>query len=329
MKTPPVAGPAGSAARRFGIAALRIGVAAGVLVYLFRRVQLERVLDILRNGRSSWFAAAFAGTLLLQWLVAVRLRRLVRAQDLPLSTFATFEINLASRFYGLFLPGGNVAGIAVRVLRLGKTAGSYAGAGMAMVADRLAATSTLCLVGLVFWLFDRPDHGYAWIGMLGLTLLGVAVPTMLVFGRAPIPFLERLARSRLGSWYGALARSRALGPDDLVWIFLASIAAHLIDVGGFWMLARVLDLDITLVSMGWVRSCILLSALLPVTVAGLGLREGASILLLGLYGVSEERALAFGLLVFAISSLGLGAAGGLLEGWRCLAPVGLGRRDRV
>lgn len=328
MKTPPVSGPVGSGVRRFGIVALRFAVAAGVLVYLFRRVQLERLLDILRNGRSSWFAAAFAGTLFLQWLVAARLRRLVQAQDLPLSTFATFEINLATRFYGLFLPGGNVAGIAVRVLRLGKTAGSYAGAGIAMVADRLVATSMLCLVGLVFWLFDRPDHGYVWIGMLGLTLVGVAVPTMLVFGRAPIPFLERLARSRLDSWYGAIARSRALGPDDLAWVFLLSIAAHLFDVGVFWMLARVLDLDMTLVSMGWVRSCILLSTLLPVTVAGLGLREGASILLLGLYGVSEERALAFGLLVFAITSLGLGAAGGLLEGWRCLAQVGLGRHDR-
>jgi glycosyltransferase 2 family protein len=329
MTAPPVAGHSETAGRRFGIAVLRIGVAASVLVYLFRRVRLEQVLDILRSGRSSWLAAAFVATLLLQWLAAARLRVLARRQDLPLSTFVTFEINLASRFYGLFLPGGNIAGIAVRVLRLGKTAGNYTGAGMAIAADRLAATSTLCLLGLIFWLIGRPDHGYTWIGMLGLTLVGLSVPTMLVFGRGPAPFLERLARSRLGNWYAALARSRGLSADDLAWIFFISIAAHLIDVGVFWMLARALDLDMTIVSMGWVRSCILLSTLLPVTVAGLGLREGASILLLGLYGVSEERALAFGLLVFAITSLGLGLAGGLLEGWRGLAQIGLGRRDHV
>ena len=323
VKTPPPGGHAGSAARRFGIAVLRIGVAAGVLVYLFHRVQTGQVLGILRNGHLSWSAAAFAGTLLLQWLVAARLRRLVQAQDMPLSTFAAFEINLTSRFYGLLLPGGNITGIAVRVFRLGKTSGSYARAGIAMVADRLAATVMLCLVGLVFWFVDRPDRAYPWIGMLGLAFFGAAIPTMLVFGRGPVRFLEPLTRSLLGSRQDALDRFRALDPPGLAWIFLVSIAVHLIDVGVFWMLAKVLDLDVGFVSMGWIRSCVVLSTLLPVTVAGLGFREGASILLLGLYGVSEERALAYGLLVFAITSLSLGAAGGLLEGWRWLSPSGL------
>jgi hypothetical protein len=95
------------------------------------------------------------------------------------------------------------------------------------------------------------------------------------------------------------------------------------------MLAQALDLETGLVSMGWIRSCILIPTILPVTVAGLGLREGASILLLGLFGVSEDRALAFGLLIFAVTALAVGMVGGLLESWRWLAPRSLRNRDQA
>jgi len=320
MNTPPRARSGEFALRRLGIAILRIGTAVGVLIYLFRLVNIERMLEALRGASTYWVAAAFASTMILQWVVAVRLRRLVHLQDLTLSTFEAFEINLAARFYGLFLPGGNITGVAVRVLRLAQVTNNYSGTGVAMAADRLAATVTLCLIGIVFWLVERPDQGRIWIGTLGIVLFGIAIPIILFFRHVPMPFLERLLIRRLGSLHNALSRFRSLGAADLAVILTLSAVAHLIGIGCFWMLSQALDLETGLVSMGWIRSCILLPTLLPVTVAGLGLREGAAILLLGLFGVSEDRALAFGLLIFTITALGVGMVGGLLESWRWLAP---------
>lgn len=329
MNTPPRARSREFAHRRLGIAILRIGVAVGVLVYIFRLVQIERMLEALRGASTFWVAAAFAGAMILQWFVAARLQLLIHTQGLTLSTFEAFEINLAARFYGLFLPGGNITGVAVRVLRLAQVTNSYSGTGVAMAADRLTATVTLCLIGIAFWLVERPDQGRIWIEALGFVLFGIAIPTMLVFRRVPMPFLERLLIRRLGSLHDALSRFRSLGAADLAVIFTLSVAAHLIGIGCFWMLAQALDLETGLVSMGWIRSCILIPTILPVTVAGLGLREGASILLLGLFGVSEDRALAFGLLIFAVTALAVGMVGGLLESWRWLAPRSLRNRDQA
>jgi hypothetical protein len=53
--------------------------------------------------------------------------------------------------------------------------------------------------------------------------------------------------------------------------------------------------------------------MVPISVSGLGIREGASLLLLLPYGVPGEKALALSFLIFATTLLLIGALGGLLE----------------
>ncbi|MCX6020694.1 MAG: hypothetical protein NTZ05_02990, partial [Chloroflexi bacterium] len=59
----------------------------------------------------------------------------------------------------------------------------------------------------------------------------------------------------------------------------------------------------------------------PVSVAGLGLREGAYVVLLGRYGVPDEQGLALALAVFGMI-LAQGLAGGVVD-----LMSGLGRID--
>ena len=327
MNRPPDSVAPRPAMRRFAIAVLRIGVAIGILAFLFRRVRIIHVRDVLSGAESSWVAAAFASSMALQWLVASRLRRLVRTQDLAISTFDAFEINLTSRFYGLFLPGGNMTSIAVRVLKLVRITHSAVDTGVAIATDRLAATATLCLLGILFWFVELPDQGRAWMVLVGLVLFGIVVFTALLLGRGTVAFLERMGVPHLGGLHDARVRIRSLGRADWRDIFLLSIAAHLVGICTFWMLGHALGLRPGLLSMGWIRTCILLPTLIPISVAGLGLREGAAVLLLGMLGVPEERALAFGLLIFAVTVFGVGLAGGILEGRRWLMPPS--RRNRI
>src|ERR1051325_10639529 len=64
----------------------------------------------------------------------------------------------------------------------------------------------------------------------------------------------------------------------------------------------------------WVFPVITLITTLPITVAGAGVREGASIMMLGLYGIPAEDAVAAALLSLA-TNLFWGAVGGLVR-WR-------------
>jgi uncharacterized membrane protein YbhN (UPF0104 family) len=75
---------------------------------------------------------------------------------------------------------------------------------------------------------------------------------------------------------------------------------------------------VSVVSLAWIRSGMMLAAMLPVSFAGLGLREGASVFLLEMFGVSPQLAVAFSLLAFASTVLAVGLVGGLAEGARQL-----------
>jgi uncharacterized membrane protein YbhN (UPF0104 family) len=294
-------------------AALRLLVAIAVLGALFRWIPLREVLGVLRSAEPWGVALAFAWVLALQVAVAFRLRVLAAFQGLRLSTLAVLEINLATRFYGFFLPGGSFTGIAIRVFRLSREPRDWAAAGVAMLADRTLATASLCAMGALFCAVARPPDPALWlIPMLavggGLGLL--CIPLFSGLGASATRLLPLPA-----SWRGALGRSR-LAPADLARVVAASLLAHLFGTAVHLCLARALDLEIGFATIGWVRAAMLLATLLPVSIAGLGLREGAAVLLLARHGIGDAAALAFALLVFAVSELAVSALGGLFEAVR-------------
>lgn len=294
-------------------AALRLLVAIAVLGALFRWIPLHEVLGVLRSADPFDVASAFAWVLALQVAVAFRLRVLAEFQGLGLSTFAVFEINLATRFYGFLLPGGSFTGIAIRVFRLSREPRDWAAAGVAMLTDRTLATASLCAMGALFCAVARPPDPALWlIPMLavGVALGLLCIPLFSGWGasvtrRLPLPTSLR----------GALGRSR-LAPADFVRVVAASVLAHLFGTAAYFCLAGALELEIGFAAVGWVRAAMLLATLLPVSIAGLGLREGAAVLLLAPHGIGDAAALAFALLVFAVSELAVSTLGGLLEAVR-------------
>jgi uncharacterized membrane protein YbhN (UPF0104 family) len=71
--------------------------------------------------------------------------------------------------------------------------------------------------------------------------------------------------------------------------------------------------------MGWVRSVVVVLTLLPISIGGVGVREGVLVVTLATFGVPAHEALAFSILVFATTILAPGLAGGVVEGAQWLA----------
>jgi uncharacterized membrane protein YbhN (UPF0104 family) len=94
------------------------------------------------------------------------------------------------------------------------------------------------------------------------------------------------------------------------------LVMHSLIVLTFYFLAKSLEIDISLVTMGWVRSAVTLITMLPVTIGGIGLRETAMLLFLTPFGIQEVRAVALAFLIFIFVLLIPGLIGGLLETWR-------------
>lgn len=65
------------------------------------------------------------------------------------------------------------------------------------------------------------------------------------------------------------------------------------------------------------RSLVVIIQMVPVSIAGLGVREISLVFLMRDYGVPPVQAVSLSLLVFSLTVVG-GMMGGLLEGWEAL-----------
>lgn len=303
---------------------LRVAIGLTVLAALFYKVPIADVWHAIAAARWPFVLGAAALTFLMQWSTADRLRRLCDAHGHGWGTGEIFQINLATRFYGLFLPGGNFTGIAIRFYKLSGDHKHYLGTAVALFYDRIAATVSLCGIGAAFWLMERPSGSWQALVAILTAMLVMVIALVILFDRSPGPVVSRLRRmaSNLGgvklhTLRQAVRESRNLSGRQTFLIYTLSVVAHLMGVVGWYLLSRSLGLELSFVTIGWIRSAMILATMIPISVSGLGLREGAALLLLTTYpGVGNEDALAFSLLVFAVTTLLIGLAGGLIEAKR-------------
>ena len=210
------------------------------------------------------------------------------------------------------------------------------------VGDRLPVKlrgRRLGIVGLAGWMADphpKPPGGLL-VLLAGTSAIAVlAAPrTVPAAWRA---FMRELQAGGSGTWWSAaLGRLRLslgsvarLSPATLARIVVLSMAAQIPGALVFVVLGRGLGLDVSLPAMAWVRSVVVLFTVLPISIGGLGVREGVLVLVLGSYGVASSDALALSILVFAATILAPGLVGGALEAVHWLrGDVGSPRRHRV
>lgn len=305
--------------RKLVVRVLQMAVAAVALWWLFTHVPVSGVAEAMLGSRPLPIAAALGASLLAQVVVASRLKRLTDAHALGLTTPQVVSINLSTMFYALFVPAGNFVGIAVRFYRLAGAERKIAAAAVALLLDRIAATATLCVVGAAFWALERPAGTELVPVALAAVLLAMTLLIALLATPVRVPgtagVMAALLRvKKLRTLREALTDSRALPRSAFLPVAGLSLLAHLLGVVGYWLVALAVGLNLDVVSAGWLRSAMILAAMMPVSFAGLGVREGTAVALLAAsYGIAGEEALAFSLLVFATTVLFPAIIGGLIE----------------
>jgi uncharacterized membrane protein YbhN (UPF0104 family) len=303
--------------------ALRIVFAIAIVGLLLHWVGPTQVRARLATCPPSVALAALGTSLLAQWLGALRFVALSRAQGLPLTRAQALGINLSTVFYGLFLPGGTATSWIIRLVRLPGARQQLALALAVIASDRAFATAVGAVIGLTADLaLGMPATFVVTAALVGVTLgsgfVGWALLSPTVAGWMhrwrERPLLRQIPQ-RL--WRGQ-GTSELLPAATTVWAGALSVGVHGIGIFAWWILARGIGLELGLPELAWVRSAALVVGLLPLTVGGLGLREGTTVVLLGLLGIPAADALSLSLLAFLVTIFGVGAVGGIVESARLL-----------
>jgi hypothetical protein len=283
-----------------------------MLAFLLHEVRLRSLFDHWDQDTPWWLAGGLACTALGIVLSAVRWQRVLSAMDQKTRLGPLVNAALASQFVSNFLPS-TIGGDALRVTRLSSSrrAGTPTApnAFASVVLDRMSGwliLPLLCLGGLLInpSLLHLGRSSRAAIALSVITLVALVIVVLV----AASPKLGgRLAtRSNwlrfMGAVHLGLDRIRRR-PGAAAQVIGASAVYQLAIVAAGLLASRALGIQIGPTAMLAFIPAVAIVQVLPITIGGLGLREGAFALFLQPLGVSLHQAVALGLVMYAMHLL--------------------------
>jgi uncharacterized membrane protein YbhN (UPF0104 family) len=286
------------------IGALRLVASVGILAILVPRVELGAVM---RLHRLWWLVGALGVTFVGVVLSAVRWQRVLAAIGLRTALPTLLRHYLASLFVGNVLPS-TVGGDVLRVTRLSAGNGDTPGTFASVVIERLTGWLVLPVLTLGAVIANpglRREAPEA-VGLCLLIALGTLGGLTLVLIAAAHPALGgRLNatdgwRRFTGAVHLGLDRFRRR-PALAFEVLVVGFAYQLAVMFAAFLAAQALGID-----AGWTAilaffPVVAIIQVIPVTIGGLGTREGALVLLLGSLGVASADAIALGLLFYGVN----------------------------
>jgi uncharacterized membrane protein YbhN (UPF0104 family) len=246
---------------------------------------------------------------------------LLRAQGLSLSLHWSHVVTWIGNFYNAFLLGG-LGGDAARAFYLCRDAPDRQAAGLAATfLDRvmgLVVLLSIAAMTLLLKLETVARHPELRLLLGACAALSVAsVLGFILLGRRPPLWLTR----RLGEKHSATLADILHRIGSRPGIFAAALgqsyAIWLLDFVSVWLLARSVGLPLPFIEVSLAMSVAYAATVLPISVGGHGVREGALLGMLALLGQlpddeARQRALLLAVLVWAIGVLWSLVGGGVL-----------------
>ena len=288
---------------------LKAIVSLGLLAFFLSRIDFFHFLRALSSARLSYVAIALVIYLFGQLISSVRWTLLARALGFqnPWKDFAVYYF--IGMFFSLFTPS-TVGGDLGRIFYLardgskekeGGRAGSMALATISVITDRAVGMAVLIWIGAVA---VAVFPGYSLPSAIRYLTFAVALGFLL--GCVSLPLFSLLLRSREGPvWKNLrLALQAYRGRwHVIVQTMLLSLIVHILQSWMQVLIGHALEVEIP-----WSYGLIIYPLVgtfsaLPISLNGIGLREGGYLFLLLRIGVSSEKAIAFSLLWFIIIAL--------------------------
>jgi uncharacterized membrane protein YbhN (UPF0104 family) len=291
---------------------LRVAVSLILLWVLIGKVADVELVDLLPEWSATtitWFVVALALTLLGVVLAALRWDQVLVAMGLPRPTLARLTRHyFAGQAVSNVLPT-TIGGDVLRAARLAGDTGDAADSFASLIIERLTGWLVLPLLTFAGFALD-PD-----VRAMGRpALLALAISVATIIGLVGILFVADHPRLGgrfthregwvrfLGSVHLGVSRLRR-HPAAAGRVIVAGCIYQLVLVVAATAAARALAIDISVTALLALYPAVLVTQVLPIGIAGLGLREGALVYFLAPLGVSNEQALALGLLLFFLNLL--------------------------
>ena len=256
----------------------------------------------------TWFATSLALTLAAVVLATARWKQVLNAMRVPSPPFRRLLSHyFAGQFVSNVLPT-TIGGDVLRATRLARDTGDGPDSFASLVIERLAGWLILPLLCVTGFVLDGDARGAGRPTSVALTIaFGTVAALAIILFAADHPRLGgRFAETQgwrrfIGAVHLGVSRVRT-HPRSAGRVVAAGLVYQFVLVLAAWAGARGLGIEgAGLSAFVAFFPAVLIAQNLPIGISGLGVREGALVFFLAPLGVSNDQAVAVGLLVFALN----------------------------
>ncbi len=304
--------------------AIKIGLSCLFVGYLLIKVDFSALASAVQNIDISSYLLSTLIAVLSSFFIAAKYYILIKNSPIHHSMTALVKINFISRFYALFLPSA-VGREITRWIKVTRNQGDRLSFVAPIIFERLTFLLVLILCGSVPLLAYGPTTE---IMTLRAQLLPWVILALVVIAALLSFYASSEARSLAQSISGRLFASFSaktkmtsfiesfslhnMGTAHYAGIVGLSLIWQVFYIGRLFTLIKAAALPLNLIDIIWMGSLVLLLQTLPISFAGIGLREGAYAFLVTRFGLPPEDGVLIGILFFS-QMMFMALIGGIFE----------------
>lgn len=293
---------------------LRVGLSAGLLWFIFSKIDLQKTFDVIKSADINYLVYAFIAFVAINLLILWRWTTFIRALDLPTPPMKIARFYFAGLFGNLFLPS-SVGGDIIKIAGLCKNNDQKAKVVASVVLDRMSGFAAIIIVATIAFIFGHRlinDNSLV-APIIGLAVFSACVGVFLFnekvysLGMSVFNLFPKVKEACMKMHYDvALLKKRPLKGYKAI---LISCLCQLTLAYTFYLTAVALHQDVKLVYFFIFVPLICVATALP-SIGGLGVREAGAAYLFAKAGVATEVSVSISLINFLFMVV-IGLFGGL------------------
>jgi uncharacterized membrane protein YbhN (UPF0104 family) len=299
--------------RQFLLSTLKILISAALLYLALRKVNLAELAARIDVSSLVWLALAIAMTFLQIFIGVLRWRAISAACGAPLGLQQAMRYNLIGTFFNQTLPS-SIGGDAVRLWLVAHNGAGWRAATYSIFVDRAIGLIALAImvVASLPWSYHLIGDPQGRLALFIVDLAALCAGTgFLVLGQLRWPWLKQWWATHHVHACAVIADrvilSRKHGPA----IVALSLMVHVLAAVIAWCAAQSIEAPVSFDQIFLLIPPVMLITMMPVSIAGWGVREASMGLAFGYAGLIANEGVNVSLLYGAVNFL-VGAFGGLV-----------------
>lgn len=274
---------------------IKISFSLLMLAILFHEIHLNEVLPYLKKMDYVFFSAAILVLLAGNLVAAFRWITIMKTLGAPDANHFYYRTYFTGLTFNQVLPS-SIGGDGFRMLEIRKLGIKTRDAITSVLADRIFGFTGLVIMSSACLLqaFHILPKTYFLMMTILLSACACGILSVYFLRTIQIPILQKYL-----SWFYALSqtiRGAFSSTTDLLNKLFLGIITNASSILSFYFLARAMHIPVSLIDFMLIIPMVSLIMMIPISMAGWGIREGAMVVLGGLIGISHPAALAISLL---------------------------------